>query len=223
MKKITLLALAIVLYSFTAFAGDAAAFVDLGFSEDSKTYIFAQYGKTDRTFNPYAEIYTIDVEKNVYVKGEVYKTSDKDTSKSGKEVYESLYAKKYLSLNKYNAKKSSADNLIYASVDEEKKPEEEIVFKDIGSDTNEEYTIKLVPGFFGDSSSFYIDLEISSDSGKKSYVVGTPDLKRKNVVGYRIIRIMRDETKKYLVFVVEKKIEDKDGVSIRYMVETVKL
>ena len=44
-----------------------------------------------------------------------------------------------------------------------------------------------------------------------------------NVTQYKIVKIFTNETKDGVVFVIEKKIEDENGVSIRYMVETTKL
>ena len=48
MKKHLLILFTIFATVSLSFAGDAAAFVDLGLSEDGKTYVFAEYGKTDR-------------------------------------------------------------------------------------------------------------------------------------------------------------------------------
>ena len=50
--------------------------------------------------------------------------------------------------------------------------------------------------------------------------VGSPDVVRKGVSGYKIEKIMCDKTEHNFIFVVEKTVEDEDGVSIRYMVET---
>ena len=63
MKKLIGLALAYFLLQAIAFPGDAAYFVDEGFSKDGSVYVFGQYGKTDKTYNSYAEIYTVDVAK----------------------------------------------------------------------------------------------------------------------------------------------------------------
>ena len=60
--------------SLSLYAGDAAVFQDIGFSDDGTTYIFGQYGKTDKNYEAWAEIYTVDVAKNDYVKGEVFTT-----------------------------------------------------------------------------------------------------------------------------------------------------
>ena len=62
------------LTSLRVFAGDAAVFHDIGFSKDGKTYVFAQYGRTDRRYEAWAEIYTVDVAANDYVAGGVFRT-----------------------------------------------------------------------------------------------------------------------------------------------------
>ncbi len=61
MKRVLIAACALSLMASFSFAGDAAAFSDIGFSEDGRTYIFGEYGKTDLSFQAYAEIYAVDV------------------------------------------------------------------------------------------------------------------------------------------------------------------
>ena len=50
-------------------AGDTAAFVDLGFSPDGRTYAFAQYGVQSGTLKPWAELFVVDVARNEFVSG----------------------------------------------------------------------------------------------------------------------------------------------------------
>ena len=231
MKK-ALIASIVFIAAGIAFAGDAAAFKDIGFSSDGRVYVFGQYGKTDATFEPYAEIYTIDVEKNEYVPGGVYKTFEKDSLKSGSQVYEDLLAKRFLDIKKYNCAAAAPDDVLYVLESEKKKGGDEIEFKNYGDNGDSfrlTYKARLVPTFYGRGkdlrSSFFIDLEIVDNSGSVSrrYKVGSPDIKRKAVSDYKIVRIFRDAAKSALIFVVEKTVEDSAGSSIRYMVETVKL
>ena len=92
MKKSILCTLVAFLCLSALFAGDVATFVDKGFSEDGKYYIFGQYGKTDKKFESWAEIYQVDIEKNDWVDGGVFITppSSVTADKSGVEVYEAL-------------------------------------------------------------------------------------------------------------------------------------
>ncbi|THB67046.1 MAG: DUF2259 domain-containing protein, partial [Spirochaetaceae bacterium] len=49
-------------------AGDVATMVNLGFSRDSETFAFAQYGIREDSLFPYAEIFIVDVAQNRFVK-----------------------------------------------------------------------------------------------------------------------------------------------------------
>ncbi|MBQ0051400.1 MAG: DUF2259 domain-containing protein [Treponema sp.] len=233
MKKLLLSGIIFVASGLLAFAGDAAAFVDLGISNDGKTYAFAEYGKTDRSFQGYAEIYTVDIAKNDFIDGGVFRTnpSAATASKSGKDVYNDLYSKAAWSLKKYDLKPVSIDNLLYVR-DEKKAGDSEIVFKDFEGSTVEQsvfYHIKLEKNVEGTGSSvkssFFIALEKQDGNGHviSRNIVGSPDIKRKQVVDYTIDKIFSDKTGRNLVFVVEKKVSDSNGTSIRYMVETIRL
>lgn len=233
MKKWLLFGILLLATGTCLFAGDVAAFVDLGISRDGKTYAFAEYGRTDRQFQGYAEIYTVDIAKNDFVNGEVFRTSPsaETASKSGKDVYDELLKKASRTLKKYDFSQSEPDNLLYVR-DDRKSGESEIVFKDFEGSTVERsvfYHIKLVKNVEGSGSSlrssFFITLEKKDENGEviSRNVVGSPEIKRKNVSEYRIDRIFSDKTGRNIVFVVEKTISDADGTSIRYMVETVHL
>ena len=214
-----------------AFPGDAAHFVDEGFSKDGSVYVFGQYGKTDKTYNSYAEIYTVDVEKNAFIPSGVFKIAPGkgDSDESGLQAYERLSAKSFLSLKKYELKKNSADNLLYVCEDESKKGTDIIEFTDFEVSTVEnpvKWNIKLIPTVTGKganvSSSFYIDVKKIDHSGNviKEFTVGSPSVVRKGICGYKIEKIIRDSSKNNLVFIVEKTVQEKDGFSFRYMVET---
>jgi len=51
----------------TLWAGDAASFVDLGFSPDGRTYMFGQFGVQSGNLRPWAELYIVDVAANNFV------------------------------------------------------------------------------------------------------------------------------------------------------------
>lgn len=221
--------IAVLTVAVLAFAGDAATFVDLGFSHDGKTYIFGQYGKTDGAFQGYAEIYTVDVKQNDFVSKGVFKTTDK-SGKTGREVFSQLKAKHKSFLDGYNLSPVDADSLLYMREDTSKSSAAEITFKDFESSTPAQdvmYTVRLVPLFEGKGmntkSSFYIVAEKKTASGEllARFVAGNPGIQRAGVTGYAIDRIYTSPDGKGFVFVVEKIVEDKTGTSIRYMVETV--
>lgn len=220
--------------AFASFAGDSAVLVDNGFSADGNYYIFGQYGKIDKKFQGWAEIYTVDVLKNDYVDNEVYrvKPSAVTFDKTGKEVYESLAGKNYLSIKKYNCAQNSPEQILYIREEEKKAGTDEIEFKDfISSVSNDQayYKVVLVPAVSGEGinvkSSFYIDIEKLDSKGAvlASQKIGNPGITRKGVKNYKIERIVCDKTGKKLVFIVEKTMEDKTGINIRYMIETARL
>ncbi len=231
MKKQLLCGITLLVAGLTAFAGDAAAFVDVGLSADGRTYVFGEYGKTDKTFQSYAEIYTVDIEKNDFVTGGIFRTkpSNATASKSGKDVYEELSQKSKWFIGKYDCKPVSAENLLYVREDAGKN---EFVFKDFEGSTTERsvfYHINLVKNVSGSGkdcrSSFFISLEKQDEAGTvlSRNTVGSPEIKRKGVTGYKIDKIFSDKTGRNLVFVIEKTVEDDTGTSIRYMVETIRL
>ena len=233
MKKQLLTGLLFLAATISLFAGDAAAFVDVGISADGKTYVFGEYGKTDGDFQGYAEIYAVDIAKNDWIDGEVFvtKPGPATVSKSGKTVYDELYAKAEWKLRKYALKPARAESLLYVR-DINKAPESEIVFKDFEGSTPGQsvyYHIKLEKNVEGKGctckSSFFISLEKTDETGKviSRNIVGSPDIRRKGVTGYQINRIFSDESGRNLVFIVEKTVQDKTGTSIRYMVETIRL
>lgn len=234
MKKLMVCGMLGIFAAFASFAGDSAVLVDNGFSADGNYYIFGQYGKIDKKFQGWAEIYTVDVLKNDYVDNEVYrvKPSAVTFDKTGKEVYESLAGKNYLSIKKYNCAQNAPEQILYIREEEKKAGTDEIEFKDFISSVSDDqayYKVVLVPTVSGEGinvkSSFYINLEKLDSKGAvlASQRIGNPGITRKGVKNYKIERIVCDKTGKKLVFIVEKTMEDKTGINIRYMIETARL
>lgn len=234
MKKLIICFILMLSICLSVYAGDVAEYKDLGFSSDGKYFVFAQYGVTDKDFEPYAEIYTVDVEKNDFVKNAVFKTKPGTVKsvKSGFSVFEELYEKNKATLNKYCGEKADLETTLYLRGPESKDSSEEIVFKDfINSSEDKElfYTINLIKHVSGKGknlkSSFFIGLEQKDADGKilSRKTVGNPDFERKGVSDYIIRRIIADKTGKSIVFEIEKQIEDEKGISFRYMVETIVL
>ncbi len=234
MKKSFLCSFAFLLAATALNAGDVASFVDKGFSADGKYYVFAQYGKTDKKFQAWAEIFQVDIAANDYVDSGVFKTrpSAATADKNGKTVYDELEAKASSYLNDLNCKKANAEHVLYILDDVHKTGTDEIVFKDFTSadlENQNSYRITLVPTINGKGknarSSFYINLEKYDADGYvlSTQRIGSPSISRKGVTNYKIERIFRDECGKNLIFVIEKHYEDDAGLSVRYMVEAAKL
>lgn len=234
MKRIVLAGLIFLCSVFMLSAGDVASFVDLGFSEDGKSYVFGQYGRTDKKFQGWAEIFQVDIAKNDYVDKGIFriKPTAVTAEKKGREVYESLEAKSYYYLKNLKCEKANPDHVLYICDDVNKKGTDKIVFKDFRSadiESQNSYSIQLVPTITGKGknvkSSFYIMVDKLDSDGNviSSTKVGTPSIVRKGISNYKIERIMCDKSEKNFIFVVEKILEDDAGISIRYMVEAAEI
>ena len=228
MKRLLGLLITTIFCLFAVYAGDVAVFVDLGFSEDGETYFFGQYGRKDKTFEAYAEIYTVDVEDNDFVKNGIFKSSSGSTTK-GSALFKELQEKHSSFFDKFNICPSNSEKLLYLRADSEESEIKEIKFKDFESSTDGKsffYNVRLMPLYEGKGettkSSFYIVVEKSDEEGNilSKNVIGNPDIKRKGVTGYKIDRIFTNSNGTGFVFLVEKTITDSTGISIRYMVET---
>lgn len=234
MKKLLFAGLLISLFCSALSAGDVASFVDKGFSEDGKYYVFGQYGRTDKKYQGWAEIYQVDIAKNDYVDSGVFKINPTAVTadKAGVEVYEALEGKNYYYLKDLKCVKANPDHVLYILEDVNKQGTDEIVFTDFNGssiDNPNTYHIQLVPTVTGTGknvkSSFYIWVEKKDADGNtiSKTKVGSPDIVRKGISNYKIERIMCDPSEKNFIFVVEKILQDDAGVSIRYMVEAAKI
>lgn len=230
MKKVLFAGLIFALFTSVLCAGDVATFVEKGFSPDGKSFIFGQYGRTDNKFQGWAEIYHVDIESNDFVDGGVFKIKPTAVTagKTGIDVYNSLEAKSYFYLKNINCEPAGPEETLYICDDPKKTGVEEIIFKDFkGSkiDAPNTYHVQLFPTVIGSGkdvkSSFFILLEKEDADGKilLRKKVGSPEVVRKGISGYKIERIICDKSGENLIFVVEKMLEDENGTSVRYMVE----
>lgn len=234
MKRIITFALCVSLCCAALSAGDVATFVDKGFSEDGKYYVFGQYGRTDKKYQGWAEIYQVDIAKNDWVDGGVFKINPTAVTadKAGVDVYQSLEGKNYYYLRNLNCKVANADQVLYILDDVNKTGTDEIVFTDFNNSTVDSpntFHIQLIPTINGKGksvkSSFYIWVEKKDADGNtiSKTKVGSPDVVRSGISNYKIERIMCDPSQTNFIFVIEKIQEDDTGISIRYMVEAAKI
>jgi predicted secreted protein len=217
-----------------AFAGDAASFVDFGFSPDSGIYVFGQYGKTDKRFQAYGEIYVVDIAKNDFTPGGIFRISPSASSgnRSSFLVFEELKQKFIQTAGNFGLVPVSINQVLYLRETDFKSPLEPICVEDFERITHRDpvsFEVRLIPAVTGTGSalqsSFYIQMDIKNPAGNiiEQKQVGNPLITRKGVIGYSISRIFTDPSGKSLVFVIEKTQIDDTGPSIRYMVETLRL
>lgn len=229
MKKGVLFVISAFIFGFNCFAGDVAHFEDMGFSSDNSQYMFAQYGVTDKKYQGYAEVYTVDIKKNEYIYEGVFRSpaSSKTTKQNGKTVYTALLKRASSYIKKHGFSTSKSNPIYLLSADS--KNEDTIEFRDFKSNSSENqfiYEVKLKSLVDGTGenavSTFYILVEKKDMEGNLvcKKVCGSPTVERKGVVGYQVYEIISDNTGNNMIFVIEKHVVDKMGSSIRYMVET---
>ena len=144
---------------------------------------------------------------------------------------EELYEKNKAVINNYTAKGVSIDKVLYIA-ETNQKSDEIISFKDYEKVTSPDdisYSLQRIMFKEGSGvntmSSFYIVLEKKDAQNKvlSRQVIGTPDYKRKGIIDYTIEKVWTDEKGKNIVILVEKKVADANGTSIRYMIEAAPL
>lgn len=226
MRKIFITAL-FILGALTLYAGDIASFVDIGFSNDSRYFMFGQYGiSSDSTI--YCEIYTVNVTKNEFVRGGTYKKSYPLSSTSADDGVGALY-KGLLDLAPYIAKNGintlKKGRCLYVNISGEAVTE--LDFRDFKTGKN--YQIKLVQNILGKAADNSIEstsavriLTEKEGTPTKTYALGS-SVKRKGVSGYSIKTVYVTPNEKGMVIVIEKTVIENNSVSVRYMVETLLL
>ncbi|TFG63421.1 MAG: DUF2259 domain-containing protein [Spirochaetales bacterium] len=224
MKKSIFLFL-LLLLPFLLFAGDIAAFVNLGFSNDARFFMFAQYGINSKDY-PYAEIYTVDVRQNKFTQDGVKKAEFKvpvETTQDGSGALYSIMKEISPLSMKYDINHLKTGRILYILLNGEE-PKQKLQFRDFN--LGNQYSIELNQSVFSSktetSSAFHITMAIEKQNAqKKTYTVGLPDFKRKDVKSYKIRQIIIGPDEKSLIFIVEKEELAQAGNNIRYMVETV--
>jgi len=217
---------ALLLCARGLFAGDVANFLNLGFSPDAKYFLFGEYG-VNGSSNPYADLFGVDVSSNRFVPNGVRSKTYPVHAHPGQDGLGALFTlySDYLPVSR----RHHIDHLmtgrdLYLRVDGSRPPSR-LEFRDFLKNTR--YTVALDQHSYGSgksvSSSFSIALTVQDSKGKSfHYTVGLPSYRRSGVESYRIKKIILAPDNRSLVFVIEKHELDKDGVNVRYMVETVR-
>ena len=228
-KKIVLVLMLILFGGMQAglWAGDTATFVDLGFSPDGNTYIFAQYGVRAPNMRAWADMFIVDVPRNNFVSGgRMNYIHDRPISggQDGSGALYQLISRNTSIAERYNVNFSAQGKPLFIALDD-RPPGESIEFRDF--ENNAHYRASLVTVVYetasGMSSSFHINLEKSTQGGaRRSYTVGTPQLRRPDIETYRIRRVMVSPGGDSMIMVIEMKQREGDSFNIRYMVEAVR-
>ncbi len=206
-------------------AGDIAVFQNLGFSPDSRYFMFGQYGISEKTSFPYAELYTVEVAANKFVPAGAQKAAFDRAVQPGNDGRGALYILLERSVARtrhYRIDHLATGRLVYILLDGEQ-PKEELEFRDFQA--GKRYRVRLNQSAAGSGSSvkaaFHIVVTVQSGSGpSRSFTLGLPEYYRQGVRSYRIKQIVLAPDSRSLVFVVAKEEVNGSGADIRYMVET---
>jgi len=204
--------------SVGVFSADVANFENLGFSYNSRYFMFGQYGVDDSKSAPYAEIFIINVSTNKYAPNGAHKVTYQDSKlqpgQSGFGALITLLKNKAFLSSRYQINHMKPGRFLYILVNGSE-PGTTLNFRDFN--TGFRYYVNLIQ----EGSSFYIKLTVTNSKGvERNYTVGRPGYNRKWVTGYKIWQVILSPDEKSLIFVIEK--EKRDG-SVRYMIETVSI
>ena len=215
-----------LLAATTVFAGDIASFQNLGFSEDSRYFMFGQYGILEDSLKHYAQLYTVDVRANRFVADgslEAVYDEELEPGQSGIGALFTLYQGVDSLMSRYQVNHMAPGRLLYILVNGDD-PKAHLEFRDFTA--GKAYVIDLLQSAFGSgenvSASFHIKLTVTDKGGtQRHYTVGLPGYRREGVRRYQIRQILLAPDDTSLVFIVEKEENADSAVDIRYMVETV--
>jgi predicted secreted protein len=230
-KNLYFIIIAAVLSVSPLWAGDIASFVDFGFSPDGRTYMFGQYGVQANTLKPWADIFVVDVPQNDFVpNGRISYVHDSPViaGQDGSGALYRLIARNTTLADRYGISFLLQGQPLYVSLETGAVPVsgETIEFRDFESGASYKATlVSMTEGTgAGLKSSFYINLERNGrDGSRKSYVVGTPQLKRSAIVSYIIKKVVSAPRDGSIIFIIETRKQGTGGQDIRYMVEALRL
>jgi predicted secreted protein len=226
-KRLALVGVLFLLAALAVFAGDVAQFVNLGFSPDSKYFMFGQYGISQKGSLPWADAAIVDVAANAFaVKGTRTYTGTRqaDPGASGLGALLNALADLQPLASKLKVDHVVNGRLVYILLDGTQPPDA-VEFRDFQA--GRAYKIALTQSASAGatvSSSFVIAVTITEKSGAvRSVSAGNFSFRRPGVKAYHITQIILAPDGASLVFVVRKEEQDTQGDNIRYMVETVRV
>jgi predicted secreted protein len=208
------------------FAGDVASFVDLGFSEDGRIFMFAQYGVVEGSLKPWAEMRIIDVRANDFVTGGRFNYTHTDRIAAGQDGSGALFrliSRNAPAIERYAIPFLHQGIPLYISLLNGHTPGGDMInFRDF--EKEQTYTATLVPfteGYGGSlRSSFFIQLTRAEKSGaSRMFTIGSPDIKRSGVESYSIKKALIAPDRSSIIFIIEMRVQNGNGPDIRYMVE----
>ena len=227
MKRWIALVALVLAFGSTAFAGDVATLVNLGFSPDSSYFMFGFYGLDASNDKPYAELYLVDTKKNDFVKGGIFKGMYGASLQPGWDPaggFYKLFSDAVPSARKLRIDHLSQGRLVYLLLNGSSGPDV-LSFKDFESGVQWDVALKESVEEKGGAiySSFSLEVSLAKDGKTTSLRAGNPSIKRKGVADYTIREIILAPDGKTVVALVERLEKNASDSTIRYMVEAFRL
>jgi predicted secreted protein len=227
-KRLALVWALSLLSALSVNAGDIAQYVNLGFSADSKYFMFGQYGVLEKGSIPWADSYIVDVSANAFApKGvkQFYASKAIEPGASALGALLNTLADGLAQQKQYRIDHLISGRLLYVLVDGAEAADA-LEFRDFQSGRS--YKIALTQNAVEKdaavSSSFSINVTVTEKNGtSKSFTVGDPGFKRAGVKSYHVKQIVLAPDGNSLVFIVQREEQDSHGNNIRYMVESLRL
>lgn len=208
-------------------ASDVARFVNLGFSPDSRVFMFAQHGISQNSNTPYADVFTVDVPQNSFVSGGVISETYQTPISPGQDGTGALFTllpRLQPVVSRFGVNHLAQGRPVYIRVNGEE-TRDRIEFRDFESGSR--YVITMTQEARGEgtdgSAAFYLDVEIRHANGTSTtHRVGRPGFFRTGVNRYRVGQVLVAPDERSLIMVVERVTDTPAGRQVRFMVETLR-
>jgi predicted secreted protein len=222
-KRLAPIGVLILLVTFAASAGDIARFVNLGFSPDSRYFMFGQYGIQEKSSTPWAETFIVDVRTNAFVSRGMSKASASLPVDSGSDGIGALFdavAEAQTQEALHKIRHTTTGRMLYILVDGAPAPDV-VDFRDFQTGRNYEITMTQSPPSGEAGASFSLAISVTDKDGVvHTYKAGNPSFRRAGVKAYHIKEIILAPDNASLVFLIQREEQDTQGNNIRYMIET---
>lgn len=229
MKRINLILLiSLFLLSGFLYAGEVAQFVNLGFSPDSGTFVFGQFGINRTTSAPFASLFVVDVERNDFVRNGTFRSTETEPVSVGQNGSGALYNLIHQAsplIQQHQVNHSLQGRLVYLFINGQE-PRSRITFRDFNNSNH--YEINLVQQSRGSgetqAAAFHLRVSATTSAGRVvDQTIGLPDFFRAGISRYRIRQVVLSPDERSIIVVVERIAVTPEGERIEFMVETARL
>ncbi len=221
-RRLALIGALILLAARAVPAGDVAQFVNLGFSNDGKYFMFGQYGVAETSSAAWADTFIVDVRANAFASNGTQKFAGAqpvDPGSNGLGALLNALSAGFPRTKQLHIDHLSTGRLLYVLLDGAQAPDT-LEFRDFQTGRSYKVALAQAPSANG-GASYGIAVTVTDKDGKaRAFAAGDPSYTRPGVKAYHIKQIVLSPDGGSLVFVVQKEEKDTKGSNIRYMVET---